>query len=172
MATHEVDKPNETRTITSLKPEGVDEIGKQLRSLLADVFALYLKTKNFHWHMHGSHFRDYHLLLDERGLGRLDFRHAGEACDSVHTDFSYIFLRAVSADEVPRLDLADDLEVGALGERSCVFGGLAKPTQRCQVVRDSQSPVSRFFQVRLVASARTVSVELFRVVRDSASEPR
>ena len=45
MATHEVDKPNETRTITSLKPEGVDEIGKQLRSLLADVFALYLKTR-------------------------------------------------------------------------------------------------------------------------------
>ena len=67
MATHEVDKPNETRTITSLKPEGVDEIGKQLRSILADVFALYLKTKNFHWHTHGSHFRDYDLLLDEQG---------------------------------------------------------------------------------------------------------
>jgi len=37
-----------------------------LRQLLADVFALYLKTKNFHWHMSGSHFRDYHLLLDEQ----------------------------------------------------------------------------------------------------------
>ena len=60
------------------------------------------------------------------GPGRLDFRHAVEACDSVHTDFSYIFPRAVSADEVPRLDLADDLEVGALGECSRVFGGLAK----------------------------------------------
>jgi starvation-inducible DNA-binding protein len=67
MATHEVDKPNETRTRTSLKPEAVDKIGKHLRNLLADVFALYLKTKNFHWHMHGSHFRDYHLLLDEQG---------------------------------------------------------------------------------------------------------
>src|SRR5215469_11339727 len=46
--------------------------------------------------------------------------------DPVHTDFSYRFLRAVSADEAPSLDLADDLEVGALGECSRVFGGLAK----------------------------------------------
>jgi hypothetical protein len=44
----------------------------------------------------------------------------------VHTDFSYIFLRAVSADEVPPLDLADDLEVGTLGQCSRVFGALAK----------------------------------------------
>jgi starvation-inducible DNA-binding protein len=41
------------------------ELGALLKSLLADVFALYLKTKNFHWHMTGPHFRDYHLLLDE-----------------------------------------------------------------------------------------------------------
>ena len=38
-----------------------------MNAILADVFALYLKTKNFHWHMSGSHFRDYHLLLDEHG---------------------------------------------------------------------------------------------------------
>src|SRR5580698_758068 len=44
---------------------GVEEISSDLRRLLADVFALYLKTKNFHWHMSGRHFRDYHLLLDE-----------------------------------------------------------------------------------------------------------
>jgi starvation-inducible DNA-binding protein len=43
------------------------EIEKSLRTLLADVFALYVKTKNFHWHMVGPHFRDYHLLLDEQG---------------------------------------------------------------------------------------------------------
>ena len=47
--------------------EGVAEISSALRELLADVFALYLKTKNFHWHMSGRHFRDYHLLLDEHG---------------------------------------------------------------------------------------------------------
>jgi len=48
-----------------LSGEGVGEITAELRPLLADTFALYVKTKNFHWHMTGRHFRDYHLLLDE-----------------------------------------------------------------------------------------------------------
>ena len=52
-------------TPTDLSRDGVEEICEELRKLLADVFALYLKTKNFHWHMTGPHFRDYHLLLDE-----------------------------------------------------------------------------------------------------------
>lgn len=52
-------------TPTDLKPEATKEISAVLNALLADVFALYLKTKNFHWHMSGPHFRDYHLLLDE-----------------------------------------------------------------------------------------------------------
>src|ERR1700756_3535978 len=52
-------------TPTDLSCEGVAEITTALRGLLADTFALYLKTKNFHWHMTGRHFRDYHLLLDE-----------------------------------------------------------------------------------------------------------
>jgi len=50
---------------TDLGADAVVEISNALRPLLADVFALYLKTKNFHWHMSGPHFRDYHLLLDE-----------------------------------------------------------------------------------------------------------
>lgn len=54
-------------TPTDLSAAGVAEISQALRRLLADVFALYLKTKNFHWHMSGRHFRDYHLLLDEHG---------------------------------------------------------------------------------------------------------
>ena len=52
---------------SGLPREGVVEISSELRHLLAVVFALYLKTKNFHWHMSGRHFRDYHLLLDEQG---------------------------------------------------------------------------------------------------------
>ncbi len=56
----------EAESGSSLSPEGVSEISSALRPLLADVFALYLKTKNFHWHMSGPHFRDYHLLLDEQ----------------------------------------------------------------------------------------------------------
>jgi starvation-inducible DNA-binding protein len=55
------------QTPTDLKAEGVREISGALNILLADAFALYLKTKNFHWHISGPHFRDYHLLLDEQG---------------------------------------------------------------------------------------------------------
>ncbi len=54
-------------TPSDLKPEATRDITAALSGLLADVFALYLKTKNFHWHMSGRHFRDYHLLLDEHG---------------------------------------------------------------------------------------------------------
>lgn len=53
-------------TPTDLSDGAVAEISDALRQLLADVFALYVKTKNFHWHMSGRHFRDYHLLLDEQ----------------------------------------------------------------------------------------------------------
>src|SRR5437667_3958871 len=55
------------RTPTDLKPNAVQDNSGALNILLADMFALYLKTKNFHWHMSGPHFRDYHLLLDEQG---------------------------------------------------------------------------------------------------------
>ena len=52
-------------TPTDIDRQSVEDISGALNALLADVFALYLKTKNFHWHMSGPHFRDYHLLLDE-----------------------------------------------------------------------------------------------------------
>jgi len=54
-------------TPTDLGAEATRDISAGLGGLLADVFALYLKTKNFHWHMSGSNFRDYHLMLDEHG---------------------------------------------------------------------------------------------------------
>jgi len=54
-------------TPTDLATNAVQDISGALTILLADVFALYIKTKNFHWHMSGPHFRDYHLLLDEQG---------------------------------------------------------------------------------------------------------
>jgi len=52
---------------TDITPKAVVDITGALNALLADAFALYLKTKNFHWHMSGPHFRDYHLLLDDHG---------------------------------------------------------------------------------------------------------
>jgi starvation-inducible DNA-binding protein len=51
---------------TDLSEDATRDIGAALNGLLADAFALFLKTKNFHWHMSGPHFRDYHLLLDEQ----------------------------------------------------------------------------------------------------------
>jgi starvation-inducible DNA-binding protein len=55
------------KNVGQLDHAAVEEISGELRPLLADTFALYLKTKNFHWHMTGKNFRDYHLLLDEHG---------------------------------------------------------------------------------------------------------
>ena len=54
-------------TPSDIEPKAVKEITGALNALLADTFSLYLKTKNFHWHMSGPHFRDYHLLLDDHG---------------------------------------------------------------------------------------------------------
>src|SRR5436190_11852975 len=60
---HRREAPLETPT--DLTPSATKDIAGAMNAILADVFALYLKTKNFHWHMSGPHFRDYHLLLDE-----------------------------------------------------------------------------------------------------------
>ncbi len=54
------------KTPTTLSDNAVKDISTAMTALLADTFALYIKTKNFHWHMSGPHFRDYHLLLDEQ----------------------------------------------------------------------------------------------------------
>ena len=62
--THTV--PPALATPTDLGANATRAIAAALNGLLADVFALYLKTKNFHWHMSGTHFRDYHVLLDEQ----------------------------------------------------------------------------------------------------------
>src|SRR5271167_4430028 len=78
------------RTPSDILPDSVKEIAGALNKLLADVFTLYLKTKNFHWHMSGPHFRDYHLLLDDQGdqifamtdeIGNAPARSAGSPFD-------------------------------------------------------------------------------------------
>ena len=63
-AKHRRDAP--LATPTDLTPGATRDLAGAMNAVLADVFALYLKTKNFHWHMSGPHFRDYHLLLDEQ----------------------------------------------------------------------------------------------------------
>ena len=58
--------PPDLETPTDLPQAAAEEISAALNTLLADAFALYLKTKNFHWHVSGRHFHDYHLMLDEQ----------------------------------------------------------------------------------------------------------
>ena len=101
------DAPLETRT--DLSHAAVKDISAAMNAILADVFALYVKTKNFHWHMSGPHFRDYHLLLDEqadqlfamtdpiaervRKLGGLTLRsigHIGRAQRVLDNDAEYV----------------------------------------------------------------------------------
>jgi starvation-inducible DNA-binding protein len=58
--------PRQLATPTDLRPEEVQAVCDAVNPLIADAFALYVKTKNYHWHVAGPHFRDYHLLLDEQ----------------------------------------------------------------------------------------------------------
>ncbi len=64
-ATHAIAQPR-LATPTDLGSNATKDIAGALNTLLADTFALYMKTKNFHWHVSGPHFRDYHLMLDEQ----------------------------------------------------------------------------------------------------------
>ena len=66
-ATAKIHRKAPLATPTDLGADAVRDLSGALTTLLADMFALYVKTKNFHWHVSGPHFRDYHLLLDEQG---------------------------------------------------------------------------------------------------------
>lgn len=59
-------EPSQLKTPTALGESARENISESVNALLADTFALYMKTKNFHWHVSGPHFRDYHLLFDEQ----------------------------------------------------------------------------------------------------------
>ena len=72
--------PPALATPSGFGANAVRDIAAALNLALADVFALYLKTKNFHWHMSGPHFRDYHLLLDEQGAQIFAMTDACRAC--------------------------------------------------------------------------------------------
>ena len=84
-------------TPTDLGDNARAEVAAAINTLLADTFALYLKTKNFHWHMSGPHFRDYHLLLDEQ----FNMREAHEVCDE-RKDVGTAALLEVFIDETER----------------------------------------------------------------------
>ncbi len=102
-------------TPTDLDHEGTRLIAGALNPILADVFALYLKTKNFHWHMSGPHFRDYHLLLDEHGdqiFAMTDpiaerIRKLGQ--DTIHSIGQISRLQRISDNDAPYVEPSDML---------------------------------------------------------------
>ena len=77
-------------TPTDLKAVATRDITGAMNAILADVFALYLKTKNFHWHMSGPHFRDYHLLLDEHGSTLRSIGHIARTQRLLDNDAEYV----------------------------------------------------------------------------------
>ncbi|HEY2050583.1 MAG TPA: DNA starvation/stationary phase protection protein [Caulobacteraceae bacterium] len=138
MATLTVNRPSSSQpvTATKLKDAGVDEIVQALNILLADLFALYVKTKNFHWHVSGPHFRDYHLLLDEqaaqilattdplaervRKLGRTTLRSIGQIAALQRVTDN-------EADTVPAVDMLRELVV----DNTALANGLREAHALC-----------------------------------------
>jgi starvation-inducible DNA-binding protein len=94
-------------TPTDLKRSGVSEICESLRGLLADVFALYVKTKNFHWHMSGTHFRDYHLLTDD--IAERARKIGGTTLHSISEITKHQTLKDNNAEFVAPLDMIAEL---------------------------------------------------------------
>src|SRR5215467_14584777 len=91
--------PSQLATQTDLSPKEVKAVTEAVNPLIADAFALYVKTKNFHWHLYGSHFRDYHLLLVE---------HADAIFDSI--DILAQRVRRVGAPPIRRISHIGQLQ--------------------------------------------------------------
>ena len=107
-------------------------IAGALNILLADIFALYVKTKNFHWHMSGPHFRDYHLLLDEQG--RADFAATDGIAERVRKIGGTTLRSIGQIDKLQRvLDNDADLVTPTTCWRSC-----ARTTALPRPARDSR----------------------------------
>src|SRR5216684_6845299 len=109
---------NFSETATDLSGDAVVQISDALRKLLADVFTLYVKTKNFHWHMSGKHFRDYHLLLDEHAtqifamtdeIAERARKLGGTTIHSIRDIAEHQRLKDNNAEFVPPLDMLAEL---------------------------------------------------------------
>src|SRR5260370_42013850 len=121
-------------TPSDLGTGAVRDLSTSLTTLLADMFALYVKTKNFHWHMSGSHFRDYHLLLDEQG-DQL-FATTDAIAERVRK-IGGTTLRAVGPiRRLPRVQGKETEGVGPLGRLADVCGGHNKRVAWVCATRD------------------------------------
>jgi starvation-inducible DNA-binding protein len=135
-------------TASSLNPDGVAEISKALTAILADMFALYVKTKNFHWHMSGAHFRDYHLLLDEQSAQIL------AATDPIAERVRKIggtTLRSIG--QIARLQRASDNDSDGVGTQDMLAELLADNQRLLENLRSAHSLCDEY---RDIASASLI----------------
>ena len=119
---------------SGLDAEAVAEISKALNAILADMFALYVKTKNFHWHISGAHFRDYHLLLDEQSAQILAT--ADPIAERVRK-IGGTTLRSIG--HIARLQRAPENDKDNVGAREMLAELLADNRSLLQNLRDAHS---------------------------------
>ncbi|AZI45018.1 DNA starvation/stationary phase protection protein (plasmid) [Deinococcus psychrotolerans] len=133
--------PAALKTPTDLTPDQVSAVVGAVNPLIADAFAVYLKTKNFHWHLSGSHFRDYHLMLDEQAdqlLGSTDplaervRKLGGTTLRSISHISSLQTVQDNNADFVTPLDMLREL----MADNQSIAANMRKAHEVCDDARD------------------------------------
>lgn len=164
--------PPELATPTGLEPEEAREIVNVVNPLIADAFALYLKTKNFHWHLSGSHFREYHLLFDEQADSIFDSidllaervrRIGGTTLRSV----SHVAELQTIADDNRDFVPPDEMIALLIADNLQIAGQQRAAIEVCEKLRDT--PTSNFLQDILNQTERRIWF-LYEVSRGGRNE--
>ena len=151
--------PKQLSVPTDLKPGEVQNVVNAVNPLIADAFALYTKTKNFHWHLSGSHFRDYHLLFDEQAEAIFDSidilaervrRIGGTTIRSI----SHISQLQTISDNNDDYVSAQDMIAELLSDNSHIASNQRKAIKTTEDNRDS--PTSNLLQEQLDATERRI----------------
>ena len=133
--------PPALSTPTAIPAGGAEEIAAALNPLIADAFALYVKTKNFHWHLAGSHFRDYHLLFDEQAgqvfdtIDTLAERVRKMGAETIKSVGMIASLTSISDDDAPLVS-ALDMVRRLLADNRSIVSGLRAAHEVCARYRD------------------------------------
>lgn len=133
--------PDALKTPSDMKAEGIQKIVEAINPIIADAFVVYLKTKNFHWHLSGSHFRDYHLMFDEQAeqlLGSTDplaervRKLGGTTLRSISHISSLQTVQDNNADFVTPLDMLQEL----IQDNQSIAASMRKAHETCDDARD------------------------------------
>lgn len=157
-------------TPTDLTPEAVSAISATLNTLIADTFALYLKTKNFHWHLSGRHFRDYHLMFDEQAadiilpLDELAERVRKIGGLTLHSVGEISTLQTLSDDNDTNVP-ANEMVARLLADNRHVAEAQRRAIELCDAHRDAAT--ASILEVILDNTERRIWF-LFETLRDSA----